>query len=158
MFFVVLPFAFVDAAGSTHGFADAISFIINKLAYLLVAVGPQHFAVLAVALAVLPKPLVLAAVAPLHDAFAVHDVGGEGADLLGLGLAPALHAVPALDAVDELSFLHIAVDPRLDPLAVFLVLLEVAFLGVAIRLNQDSKPVFFAIQTFSLIYITVCIS
>jgi len=82
MFLIIFPLTLLDAAGSTHGLADAIPFIVNKLPDLLVAVGPQHFAVLAVSLAILPKPLVLPAITPFHDTFAVHDVYCKCAYLL----------------------------------------------------------------------------
>lgn len=135
MFFIILPFTFVYTPGSTHSFAYAIPLVIDELTHLLVAVGPQHLTILAVSLPILPKPFLLAAIAPLHDTFTVHDVSCECTDVFRLGLAPAVDPVTAFYAVHEFTFLYISVDPCFDPFSMFFVFFEVAFVCVAICVN-----------------------
>jgi len=78
VFFIIFPLTFVNTSCSTHCFTYTISLVINELSYLFISIGPEHFTILAMSLAVFPKPLLLPAITPLHDTLAVHDVCVEG--------------------------------------------------------------------------------
>lgn len=134
MFFITLPFPFLDTACGGYRFACPVSFIVREFTYVLIPVGPRHLTVLTVSLAILPSAYLLTSISPLHVSRAVHDVIRELSVVFGLCGPPLVEAFATFNSIYEIALISVSVYPCFESFTVFLVVFKVSFISISIGL------------------------